>query len=190
MPKYHGYWSSIDFYTFKSECEKLISGRIRAKLLPDYLKCNYLEGQASEIVKEIHQMDEIWERLKNAFGNVDVLLNNMLSEVIKYGPPWKIKHEEIIIQVMIKLINGMMELGTSAKKHKIEEILYHPSNPLKIYELRVRYRKYNGNCSQQFCFPNIAHIHSLQNLSLNANMAFLAHKNQYFLSYKTFKRPK
>ena len=44
MPEYHGYGSSIDFYTFKSEFEKLISGRIQAKLLPDYLKCNYLEG--------------------------------------------------------------------------------------------------------------------------------------------------
>ena len=86
VPKYHGYGSSLDFYTFKSEFEKLISGRIQAKLLPDYLKCNYLEGQALDIVKEIHQMDEIWGRLKNAFGNVNILLNNKLSEVIKYGP--------------------------------------------------------------------------------------------------------
>ena len=105
MPKYHGYGSSLDFYTFKSEFEKLISGRIQAKLLPDYLKCNSLEGQALDIVKEIHQMDEIWERLKNAFGNVNILLNNKLSEVIKYGPLWKIKNDEKIIQVMIKLIN-------------------------------------------------------------------------------------
>ena len=66
-------------------------------------------------MKEIHQIDEIWERLKNAFGNVDVLLNIKLSEVIKYGPLWKIKNEEIIIQVMIKLINGMTELGTLPK---------------------------------------------------------------------------
>ena len=42
VPKYHGYGSSLDFYTFKSEFEKLISPRIRSKLLPDYLKNNYL----------------------------------------------------------------------------------------------------------------------------------------------------
>ena len=51
LPKFHGYGSPNNFYTFKNEFEKLISPRIQAKLLPDYLKNNYLEGQAVEIVK-------------------------------------------------------------------------------------------------------------------------------------------
>ena len=76
VPKYHGYGSSLDFYTFRSEFEKLISPRIRANLLPDYLKNNYLEGQALQIVKEIHEIEKIWERLKNSFGNVNILLND------------------------------------------------------------------------------------------------------------------
>ena len=53
VPKYHGYESEHEFYTFRSEFEKLISPHILAKLLPEYLKNNYLEGPALEIVKEM-----------------------------------------------------------------------------------------------------------------------------------------
>ena len=87
IPKYHGYGSSLDFYTFKSEFEKLISPYIREKLLPEYLKHKFLGGQAFEIVKGIDQIEEIWERLKTSFGNVVILLNDTLSEVVINGPP-------------------------------------------------------------------------------------------------------
>ena len=57
VPKYRGYGSPLDFYTFKSEFEKLISPKIHARLLPDYLKNNYLGGQAFVIVSEIWEID-------------------------------------------------------------------------------------------------------------------------------------
>ena len=81
LPKYRGYGSSLDFYTFRSEFEKLISPKIQARLLPDYLKNNYLEGQAFAIVSEINEIDKIWERLKTSFGNVEILLNNKLKRL-------------------------------------------------------------------------------------------------------------
>ena len=74
------------------------------RLLPDYLKNNYLEGQAFAIVSEINEIDEIWERLKTLFGNVEMLLNNKLSETIKNGPLWKIKSDEKSIEIITKLI--------------------------------------------------------------------------------------
>ena len=46
----------LDLYMFKSEFHKLISPQIQARLLPDYLTNNYLEGQALEIVREINEM--------------------------------------------------------------------------------------------------------------------------------------
>ena len=64
LPKFKGYNSVMDFYTFKAEFEKLVAPRIQAKLLHEYLKNNYLEGQAFEIVKEIDDIDKIWGRLK------------------------------------------------------------------------------------------------------------------------------
>ena len=130
VPKYHGYGSSVDFYTFKSEFEKLISPNIQKKLLPEYLKNNYLEGQALEI----DEIDKIWKRLQTSFGNVNILLNDKLSEIIS-GPLWKVKNDEKLIQMMTKLINGMKELIKLAEKHGIEEALFHQSNLVKIYDL-------------------------------------------------------
>ena len=45
LPKFKSYDSLMGFYTFKTEFEKLVAPRIQAKLLPEYLKNNYLEGQ-------------------------------------------------------------------------------------------------------------------------------------------------
>ena len=49
----------MDFYSFKSEFEKLIVPRVQAKLIPEDLKNNYLEGQALEIIREIENIDNI-----------------------------------------------------------------------------------------------------------------------------------
>ena len=141
VPKFHGYGSKLDFYSFRSEFEKLISPRIQEKLLPDYLKNNYLEGHALELVREIHEMDQIWERLNTSFGNVSILLNDKLLNVEKSLPLWKIKSDDKFIQIVTKLINEMKELCTLSEKHNIEEILFHPSNLTKVYDLIGRKRQ-------------------------------------------------
>ena len=135
IPKFYGYDSALDFYSFKSEFEKLISPLIQVRFLPDYLKNNYLGGQALELVKELHKMQEIWHRLKSSFGNVRVLLNNKLETVENLLPLWKIRSDEKLILTVTKLINSMKELGSLAEKHDIQQILFHPSNLSKIYEL-------------------------------------------------------
>ena len=53
LPKFKGYDSVMDFYTFIVEFEKLVAPWVQAKLLPEYLKDNYLEGKAFEIAKEL-----------------------------------------------------------------------------------------------------------------------------------------
>ena len=116
LPKFKGYNSSIDYYTFKAEFENLISPRVHSKLLPDYLKNNYLEGQALQIVKEINDIDKIWDRLKSSFGNVAFLLNNKLEEIEKGIPLWKIKSDEKVVQSITKIKNSMIELSSLAKK--------------------------------------------------------------------------
>ena len=79
LPKFKGYHSPLDYYTFKSEFEKLVVPRIASHLLSDYLKHNYLEGQALQLVKEIEDLSRIWERLKSAYGNVSTLLSNKIE---------------------------------------------------------------------------------------------------------------
>ena len=135
LRKFGGYNSSVDYYTFKSEFEKLVVPRIQSKLLPDYIKIHYLEGQALQIVKEIDNMNDIWERLKLSFGSVNMLLANKLKTVESSDPLWKVKGDDKIIQAVSKLKNFMTELSVLAEKHGIEGALYHSSNLAKIYSL-------------------------------------------------------
>ena len=72
-----------------------------------------------------------WNVVQFNVGNVEILLNNKPSETIKNGPLWKIKSDEKLIEIITKLINGMKKWNELARKHKIEEILFHPSNLVK-----------------------------------------------------------
>ena len=119
VPKFIGYESKLNFYSFKSEFEKLIAPRITAPLLPDYLKNNYLGGHALEVVRDIDDLDKIWERLKSSFGNVSILLSNKLDKVEKISPLYKTKSDDKFIHVATKLTKEMKELSILAKYHQI-----------------------------------------------------------------------
>ena len=151
VPKFRGYDSSQDVYTFKSEFQRLIAPTCRTSVLPDYLKTNYLTGQALEVVRELDNIDEIWKRLLDSFGNVDILLNNKLSNVVKAGPLFKIRGDEKLVPVLTKMINGMKELVSLATKHGIEPTLFHRSNLSKIYDLvgDKRQMRYVQKCLDQ-----------------------------------------
>ena len=112
LPKFKGYDSQMDFYTFKTEFEILVAPRIQAKLLPEYLKNNYLEGQALEIVREIDNIEEIWLHMKCSFGNVVSLLSNKLKEIENDVPLWQTKGDEKLIKAITKikkLYDGMKQ---------------------------------------------------------------------------------
>ena len=141
LPKFKGYESPMDFYTFKAEFDKLIAPRVSSTLLPDYLKNNYLEGQALQIVKEIQDLDEIWDRLKLSFGNVNTLLANKIQDIEKSSPLWRVKSDEKLVQALTKIRNCMMELSSLAEKHNIQTSLFHTSNVAKIYFLIGRRRQ-------------------------------------------------
>ena len=141
LSKFTGYNSIMDIYTFQTEFERLISPNIQKKLLPDYLKNNYLEGDTLILVREIVDIEGIWEKLKESFGDTMLLLQNKLSKVEKYGPIWKIWDNEKLIPVLSKLVNAMSELKGLAEKHCIGDVLYHPSNLGIIYDLIGAQRK-------------------------------------------------
>ena len=143
LPKFKGYNSSLDFYTFKSEFEKLVATRLSAKLLPDYLKNNYLEGQAFQVVKELTELNQIWERLKQSFGNVTTLLSKKLNDLERGEALSKIKDDEKFVISATRFKNCMDELTTLAEKHDLKNELYHMSTLTKIFHLigKERQRK-------------------------------------------------
>ena len=135
IPKFKGYDSVLDFYTFKSEFEKLVVPHVRANLLPDYLRNNYLDGQALQLVKEIHDLDDIWIRLKESYGDVQSLLSKKLAELEKGTPLGKVKGDDKLIQSILRLKNLMVELKKLAESHNIQTNLFHTSNLGRVFTL-------------------------------------------------------
>ena len=46
-------------------------------MMSDVLKNNHLEGAANLLVRKVDDIDEIWERLKSAYGDPKVLLKKI-----------------------------------------------------------------------------------------------------------------
>ena len=64
LPKYKGYGSTLDIYTFKDTFEKIHLKSTPKSLLPDLLKNNFLEPPALNLLSNVTEIDEIWSRLK------------------------------------------------------------------------------------------------------------------------------
>ena len=69
----------MDIYTFRTQFDKFVKPYVQKTLLPDTLKLNYLGDPALTLVKQLKDIDEIWERLTNSYGNTRVLLYNKLG---------------------------------------------------------------------------------------------------------------
>ena len=133
--KFTGFDSALDIYSFQTEFEKIIVPGMQAKLLPDYLKNNHLDGAALTAVRGLETMSEIWARLKSAYGDTEVLLRSKLKEVEKVGPIWKGKDKSKKVQALSKLIFVMNDLQDLALKHTIENDLYHGGGFQKVYDV-------------------------------------------------------
>ena len=75
-------WS---FFTFKSEFFKLIEPRVRKQHLADYLKRNYLAGDALKLVEKKTDHEKMWAPLKESCGKSRFLLQNKLLSIDKIG---------------------------------------------------------------------------------------------------------
>ena len=135
LGKFKGYDSENDIYTFQTEFEKLYLPLTPKKRLPDVLKNKHLEDPALALVKSQDDIDEIWERLKKAFGDKNVLLQNNLSDINKSSALLKSRNPEQLQQGLMKLINTMTDLMNLAEKHNIEVKLYNSDGTNKIYSL-------------------------------------------------------
>ena len=67
LPKFSGYDCEMDFFTFKTQFRKLVEERVSKKHLADYLKHNYLSGQALLLVSKETDYVKIWNRLSGVF---------------------------------------------------------------------------------------------------------------------------
>ncbi|XP_066931349.1 uncharacterized protein [Clytia hemisphaerica] len=82
LDKFTGYDSKSDYYTFRSDFEKVHLTSTPKSYLPDLLVNNYLADPAYTMVKNLESIDEIWKRLEQAFGDTRMMLKKDQSTQI------------------------------------------------------------------------------------------------------------
>ena len=74
-----------DFYTFKTKFLKAY-GNHPKNLMVEWLKNNHLQGVAKDCVGNLEDLDNIWHRLMNNFGNTEQMLQYQFGGINKLGP--------------------------------------------------------------------------------------------------------
>ena len=123
LPKFGGYKSTVDIYTFKTNFEKIHKTTPKS-FLPDLLKNNFLEDSALLLVKDVAEVNDIWKRLKEAYGDCRILLQKKLEKLDSLQGLWTHKAPEKVIEGLSRIINLMRDLMHLAKDHSIENKLY------------------------------------------------------------------
>ena len=80
LPKFKGYDSPIDIYTFQEKFERLHS-KVPKRHLPELLRNNYLDGPALDFVKRQNEIGEVWKSLKRAFGDPRMMMMKKIGEL-------------------------------------------------------------------------------------------------------------
>ena len=135
LQRFSGYDCKIDLFTFQSKFKKLVEPVIQKPYWADYLKHNYLEGQALLLVEGESDYAKIWEKLLASYGNTCLLLQNKLGELEKIGGLWKVKGDEKLALSLSRLLNTMKDLGNLAEEHNIEGQLYEGGGLEKVMML-------------------------------------------------------
>ena len=76
------------------------------------------------LVKDVTDVDDIWKRLKESYGDCRILLQKKMEKIDTFQGLWNQKGPEKVIEGLSKIINLMRDLMHLAKDHSIENKLY------------------------------------------------------------------
>ena len=135
LKKFKGYESETDIYTFWSSFRKLIEPEVQENVLAEYLKKNYLAGAAQTLVSKIDEIDEIWKKLTEVYGDSRLMLQNKLSSLGKVSSFERLKKDdEKIASNIMHLLNLMSDLSKLAAEFGLEDELYHGPGLNKVLD--------------------------------------------------------
>ena len=117
LPKFKDYSSTMDIYTFQDLFEKIHLKSTPKVLLPDLLKNNYLENPALSLIRHVDNIEEIWSRLKAAYGDSKTMLTKKISSISRMDGLWKLKDSGKIAEGLTGVINCMKDLLQLAERH-------------------------------------------------------------------------
>lgn len=135
LEKFSGYNSKTDFYSFKSDFEKIHLQSTPKRLLPDLLKNNFLGDPALTMVKSLDDLDVIWKRLESAFGDAKIMLSKKLQQLSNLDDVKRTNNSEKLTAGLAKIINMLHDISKLAKDHNVEEYLYYGDTLAKVYNL-------------------------------------------------------
>ena len=133
LPKFKGYDSQIDIYTFQLEFEKIYLRSTPKRMLADVLKNNHLDDPALSLVKAEKDIDEIWQRLKSTYGDAKIMLHKKMTALQNTTPLFRIKDSEHLSDTLSKLISQIKDIMNLADYHKIKKKLYNSQGLEQIY---------------------------------------------------------
>eukprot|EP00794_Sanderia_malayensis_P010066 gene10066-11094_t len=128
------YSRSLDIEVKQREPDKIHLQSTPKELLPDLLKNNYLLEPASIAVKSLENIDDIWQRLKDAYGDAKIMLSRKLQQLTKLDVI-KSTNAEKLASSLGNIINMMRDVGKLAREHHVEEHLYYSDSFSKICHL-------------------------------------------------------
>ena len=99
LPKFSGYETKVDIYTFQSEFLKGHKRTTLTRMMPDIFKIDLLEGSALSLVHSVNDIDKIWVRLKAAYRDPKLLLKRKLAKIGKINNLCKIRYIYIYIYI-------------------------------------------------------------------------------------------
>ena len=105
------------------------------RLLPDLLKNNFLADPALTLVESLNDIDLIWQRLSDAYGNPKIMLSKRLQQLTKLDGIGKSNNPEKMINNLSRLVNMLNDVKRLAREHHIEEHLYYGDGLTKVYQL-------------------------------------------------------
>ena len=76
LPKFSGYESKLDIYSFQSEFLKIYERTTPKRMMPDLLKNNSLEGSVLSLVKSMTDIEDIWKMSKGAYSDPNCYWRN------------------------------------------------------------------------------------------------------------------
>ena len=105
LPTFSAYVLKLVIYSFQSEFLKIYECTTSKRMMPDLLKNNLSEGSALSLVKSMTDIEDIWKRLKGAYGDPKFLLKRELSQIGNISQLWKIRDQQKLVDALTKIIN-------------------------------------------------------------------------------------
>ena len=144
LPKFKGYQSELNIFTFRSEFKKLIEPNIQKSLWADYLKKNCLAGPAHNLVSGMEDIDVIWTKLTEVYGNTQLLLQNKIGSLGKFSNLDRLHDDEKVAYTLSSILNTMEDLRKLAEEYDLQSELYYGGGLQRILDLigKQRERKF------------------------------------------------